>query len=101
MTRPCLRCHEPLVPDLGVLDDARRREITLDFLPLRCRHGHTERLMLERPRLRLVPTCGVCEAPVAERRPNGKLRLNHAACADLLKRKPQPVKTHRYVEIPA
>ena len=83
MIRPCLRCHTPLYPDQDILADARRREIPLDFLPLRCVHGHTERLPLERPasRVRYLPTCGYCGAPVVERKRRGwGGRLNHAAC---------------------
>lgn len=101
MIRPCLRCHLPLAPDRGVLADARRAEITLDFVPLRCPNAHTERLPLApQPRGRLVPTCGYCGEAVTERKKNGKLGvLNHRACVEA--HRGPATKEHRYVEVEA
>lgn len=102
MTRPCPRCHEPLVPDLAILDDARRAQITLDFLPLRCFNGHSARLALDRPRVRFFPTCGYCGAPVFDKRRGGKggPYLNHPACVGRSEPK-YPKYPHRYVEVEA
>lgn len=97
MTRPCLRCHCPLFVDPGVIEDARRTGKALSAIPLRCIHGHTERLPLapER-RTHLVPTCGYCEQPVLERKRDGKTGvLNHPACVTGL----GGSKPHRFVEV--
>jgi len=100
MIRPCLRCHLPLVPDQAVLDDARRAEITLGFLPLRCRHGHTERLPLTPPRsVRFLPTCGYCGEVVTERKAKGRgSRLNHPACREAARGRGATLE-HNYVEV--
>lgn len=100
--RPCLRCHEPLLPDLDVLEDARRWEITLDFLPLRCRHAHTERLLFApQPRTRYVPACGYCGQAVMERKRNGKTGvLHHPACAKAARGK-RATREHGLVEVEA
>jgi len=106
MIRPCRRCHAPLTPDLAILADARRAAITLDFLPLRCAHGHTERLAIEpplsMPRMRYRPTCGYCGAIVTEYGPKGKQLVNHSACTRReAKTRKLPLLAHRYVEVPA
>ena len=105
MIRPCLRCHAPLTPDLAILDDARRAQMVLDFLPLRCAHGHTERVPLE-PRSRApgryLPTCGYCGEIVTEHGPKGRQLVNHAACTRReSKTRTVPLLAHRYVAVDA
>ncbi len=99
MERACARCHEPLTPDLAILDDARRAEVRLDFVPLKCPNAHTARLSLPRPRaVRYVPTCGYCGAPVVERKagPGGSY-LNHRECTS--RNRGPAVRPHEYVEV--
>ena len=96
----CSRCHTALAPDGVILHDAERRGITLDFIPLRCRYGHSARLERPRPPMRLVPTCGFCEQVVLDRSLSGKQLLNHPACAQTLLKRPEvAIRPHRYVEV--
>ena len=93
----CPKCFSPLYADQAILEDASRRGILLDFLPLRCRYGHTARqMMAARPRTRLVPTCGWCGTLVREVSRRGRPLLNHAAC---FRAGVGPPKRHTYVEV--
>ena len=95
----CQKCFSPLHADQAILDDARRRGISLDFLPWRCRYGHTARQVLApRPPMRFLATCGWCGTPVREFSRRGRPMLNHAAC---FRAGVGPPKRHSYVEVPA
>lgn len=101
----CARCRSPLGPDLAILADAQHQGRVLNFVPLRCRHGHTARVELPARPVRYVPTCGYCGGLVLERRRGsdgspgkGAAYLNHPHCYGS---KNGPIKPHRFVEIPA
>ena len=102
----CLRCGEPFVRNEAVLADARHAGIALDFVPLRCRYGHTARIEQPQPHLRYVPICGYCDKPVLVFRTTGRGApyLNHPACYDpknkrVRRQKNKPFVAHQYIAV--
>ena len=92
----------------AVLADARHGGVTLAFVPLRCRYGHTARIEQPQPHLQYVPICGYCDEPVLVFRERQKGRgapyLNHPACYDpknkrFRRQKNKPFVPHQYVEV--
>lgn len=96
--RQCSRCRTPLITDMEILRDAQRQGFTLDFIPLRCRNGHTARVETPRPHVRFAPVCQGCHQPVLDRGRRGKQLLNHPACARVFNYQAAPA-PHRYVEV--